>query len=235
MQLYHDYTVSPLGKLFYQTVWKQLEHIQGQKVLDFGSGFGFTAKFLAQHNDVTAVEMLQDMIDAGEKTPNYTQLCGDITTLKGMADASYDVVICHLVFEFVDNAQEIFAELVRVLKKGGIVSIVRHNRAGRIIQAVVQQYNLDDAKQLLQGGDSYSSAFGNIKYLENADIELWAQSTLQVKAVHGVRALASLHDAALQQQESWLPRMLEIEWELLKDPHFIAIAYFNHLLLQKTM
>ncbi len=58
LKLYYDYTVSPLGKLFYKTVFHQLEKYENMKVLDFGSGFGFTANFLSKKNDVTAVEMI---------------------------------------------------------------------------------------------------------------------------------------------------------------------------------
>ncbi len=68
MKLYYDYTISPLGKLFYNTIFEQLQNIKHKEILDFGSGFGFTSNFLAQNNNVTAIEIDKTMIDAAEKT-----------------------------------------------------------------------------------------------------------------------------------------------------------------------
>ncbi len=232
MQAYYDYTVSPLGQVFYKTVWRQLEHIKGKKVLDFGSGFGFTADCLAKNNDVTAIETEQIMLDAAIKPSQFKQIHGDLNTVKTFPNGSFDVIICHLVFEFVDNAEEILQELMRVLKNNGTLSIIRHNRAGRIIQATVQDCDLTQAHKLLNGGYSFSSAFGNIKYYEDNDLLNWANQSLSIDAVYGVRALASLHDAKTQSQINWIDDMTALEWELLKNPHFIDIAYFKHLFLK---
>ncbi len=233
MQLYYDYTVSPLGLVFYRTVWRQLEYIKDKNILDFGSGFGFTANFLAKENNVTALEVDQSMLDAAETPTTFTQLCGNLDILKVMPDASFDVVICHLVFEFVDNAQEILRELLRILKNDGTLSVIRHNRAGRVIQALVQDCNFDETHKLLAGAHAYSSAFGDIKYYENKDLIHWSQGRLSIDNIYGVRALASLHAAEIQNQATWVDAMLALEWELLKDQTFINIAYFNHLILKK--
>ena len=233
MQLYYDYTVSSLGKLFYSTVWKQLSHLEGKNILDFGSGFGFTSNFLAENNTVTAVEKDKQMIEASLSENKYQQINGDLQAVKAMDNESFDVVTCHLVLEFVQEPATILNELLRVLKKGGVLSIVRHQRNGRIIQALVQDYDLKEAKTLLDGGYSYSSAFGDIKYYENNDVINWSGETLKTNTVMGVRALASLQSPEMQNGANWLSEMQEMEWRLLEDENFIKIAYFNHVLFEK--
>ncbi len=233
MQDYYNYTISPLGTVFYNTAWKQLEHIEGKTILDFGSGFAFTSNFLAKKNTVTALEQDASMIEAAQQSSSFTQIHGNLDYVKNLPAESFDVVICHLIFEFVDNAQEILQELIRVLKKDGTLSLIRHNRAGRLIQAIVQEENIEEGHKLLEGGYAYSGAFGDIKYYENEDVLYWAEQRLSIKSVQGIRALASLHSAQMQNQEQWAEKMLALEWELLKKPHFVNIAYFNHLLLRK--
>ncbi len=234
MKLYYDYTISPLGKFFYKSLFKQLEQIKGKKILDFGSGFAFTTNFLAQNNDVTALEVDDSMIKYSEKACAYTQIHGGLEEVKKMGDNTFDVITCHLVLEFVENPNEILNELVRVLKKGGTLSIVRHNKNGRIIQAIVQDYDIEDAHHLLDGGVSFSSAFGNINYYTNEDIINSMSDMLTVDSINGIRVLASLHSQTMQNTNDWVEKMLEIECKLLENKDFINIAYFNHIVFTKN-
>ncbi len=233
MQLYYDYTVSPLGRLFYDSVWAQLGVLSGKKILDFGSGFCFTTNHLAEQNDVTALEIDESIIKSSVQTGKFTQLCGDVTKLTDFADGTFDVVICHLVLEFTQNREEIMSQLCRVVKNDGFISVVRHNRNGRIVQAVVQDFDLDEAKRVLRGEPSFSSAFGNISYYEDSDLLAWAGNNLTAEKVYGVRVLASLHGSDINEQPDWAQKMLQTEKSLYSNPDFVKIAYFNHLILRK--
>ena len=234
MKLYYDYTISPLGELFYQTVWSQMSDIKDKKVLDFGSGFGFTSHYLAQNNELIAVEKDEIMIAQAQEKEAYPIINGDLDCVKKMESESYDVVVCHLVLEFVENPEEIIGELVRVLKRDGILSIVKHNKNGRIIQALAKDYDLKDVHHLLNGGYSYSSAFGDIKYYDNESVVSWSDNQLTIQETFGVRAVASIQDGEIQQKEGWLTNMLEIEKVLCRKDEFIPIAFFNHIRLKKV-
>ena len=50
--------LQPWECLMKRIVWKRLGDIRNKKILDFGSGIGVTANYLAEHNDVTAIEPL---------------------------------------------------------------------------------------------------------------------------------------------------------------------------------
>lgn len=47
-------------------------------------------------------------------------------------DETFDIIICHNVLEYIDDKEAVVKALVQVLKKGGILSIAKHNRAGRM-------------------------------------------------------------------------------------------------------
>ena len=53
-------------------MWKQLGDIRDKRILDFGSGIGVTANYLAEHNDVTAIEPNEESVDAMDRQPVYT-------------------------------------------------------------------------------------------------------------------------------------------------------------------
>lgn len=45
----------------------------------------------------------------------------------------YDLVFCHNVLEYALDREEILREFHRLLKPHGIISLVKHNRPGRVI------------------------------------------------------------------------------------------------------
>ena len=92
VQGYYEYMKMPWGKLFYELAWHNIE-CQGKRVLDFGSGFGYTADYFAKSNEVIAVEPNEEMIENRFSENYYQQIKGDISVLKQMPDWSFDVII----------------------------------------------------------------------------------------------------------------------------------------------
>ena len=46
----------PWECLMKRMVWQQLGNLRDKKILDFGSGIGVMANYLAEHNEVIAIE-----------------------------------------------------------------------------------------------------------------------------------------------------------------------------------
>ena len=134
----HDITDLPAWeRLFKKIVWKQLGDMEGKKILDFGSGEGITANHFAEKNDVTAIEPSKEMLSNAWKDYEYTQIVGDVNALSAFKNETFDMIICHNVLEYIDDKAAVVKALARVLKKDGIISIVKHNRAGRVMQMAV--------------------------------------------------------------------------------------------------
>ena len=73
--------LQPWECLMKRIVWKQLGDICDKKILDFGSGIGVTANYLAEHNDVTAIEPDADSIKERWADNQYTQIDGMLAVL----------------------------------------------------------------------------------------------------------------------------------------------------------
>ena len=121
VQGYYEYMKMPWGKLFYELAWHNIE-CQGKRVLDFGSGFGYTADHFAKSNEVIAVEPNEEMIENRFSENDYQQIKGDIGVLKQMPDGAFDVIMCHNVLEYLENREELLLEFSRLLAKDGFVS-----------------------------------------------------------------------------------------------------------------
>ena len=89
--------LQPWECLMKRIVWKQLGDIRDKKILDFGSGIGVTANYLAEHNEVTAIEPDEDSIKERWADNLYIQITGSTDELRRFADESFDMIICHNV------------------------------------------------------------------------------------------------------------------------------------------
>ena len=133
IQGYLAYVHAPWGQLFYQLAWHNIE-CKGKRILDFGSGFGMTADHFAQYNHVTAIEPNKEMLEHRVADHPYEQIVGGVETLRSMPSQSFDVIICHNVMEYLDDhdREALLFELNRLLKANGFISIIKHNRAGKL-------------------------------------------------------------------------------------------------------
>lgn len=230
----HDITDLPAQeRLFKKIVWKQLGDMEGKKILDFGSGEGITANHFAEKNDVTAIEPSKEMLSNAWKDYEYTQIVGDVNALSAFKNETFDMIICHNVLEYIDDKAAVVKALARVLKKDGIISIVKHNRAGRVMQMAVLLDDFEKANEILDGKDSTASKFGTIRYYEDNDITKW-EPQITVSDILGIRTFWNLQQNQQKHgDEAWQEKMLQLELRVSQMQEYKNIAFFHHLLLKK--
>lgn len=230
----HDITNLPAWeRLFKKIVWKQLGDMEGKKILDFGSGEGITANHFAEKNDVTAIEPSKEMLSNAWKDYEYIQIVGDVNALSAFKNETFDMIICHNVLEYIDDKAAVVKALARVLKKDGIISIVKHNRAGRVMQMAVLLDDFEKANEILDGKDSTASQFGTIRYYEDNDITKW-EPQITVSDILGIRTFWDLQQNQQKHgDEAWQEKMLQLELRVSQMQEYKNIAFFHHLLLKK--
>ena len=220
-------------RLFKRIVWSQIGDLKGLSILDFGSGEGVTADHYAADNSLTAVEPSEEMLANAWKDHEYTQIVGDVSALSRFDDNSFDFIICHNVLEYIDDKQAVIRELARVLKPGGRISIVKHNRAGRVMQMAVLLDDIEKANALLDGKNSTASKYGAIRYYHDSDITEWS-SRLKLVDSYGIRTFWDLQqNQEKHDQEEWQEKMAQLETRVSQMDEYRQIAFFHHLILTK--
>lgn len=225
--------LQPWECLMKQIVWKQLGDIRNKKILDFGSGTGVTANYLAKYNEVIAVEPDNESVRMRWQDNSYTQIVGDTEELHKFKDETFDMIICHNVLEYIDDKKEIVNEFARILKRDGKISLVKHNRAGRVMQMVVLLNDFDHAHSLLDGNDSTASKYGAIRYYEDKDIENWCPNLKIIKTL-GMRTFWDMQqNQEIHKDAEWQDKMIEIEMRVADMDAYKEIAFFHHLTIEK--
>ncbi len=223
----------PWECLMKRMVWQQLSNIEDKSILDFGSGIGVTANYLAEKNDVTAVEPDESSVNERWSENPYKQLVGSTEVLREFEAESFDMIICHNVLEYACDREDIVREFERILKPEGKISLVKHNRTGRVMQMVVLLNDFDHAHSLLNGEDGMSSQFGAIRYYEDKDIENWCPM-LKITKTLGMRTFWDLQqNQKVHKDSEWQEKMLEIEMRVADIKEYVDIAFFHHLTIEK--
>ncbi len=234
VQGYLDTVNTPWGKLFYKLVWHNID-CKGKKVLDFGSGFGVTADYVAKNNDVTAIEPNEEILKHRFCNNKYNQIVGGIEQLRKIPNQTYDIIICHNVFEYLDYRTELLCEFNRVLRPDGFVSIVKHNKVGKIMQKVVFEYKIDEAKELLNNGNATSVNFGKINEYDICELEKCCEGSFKIDKVYGVRMFFALQRNELKVESDWISNMYDLECRVEEIPEFRNIAFYHHVILKHEM
>ena len=231
IQGYLDTVNAPWGKLFYKMIWHNLE-FERKRVLDFGSGFGITADYLAKKNDVIAIEPNEEMIAHRFSENSYQQIVGGVDQLKEIPENTFDVIVCHNVLEYLNNRDELFGEFKRVLKPDGFLSIVKHNKAGKIMQKAVFEYNVEEALNLLQDGNAVSANFGTINEYDICELETLGEHAFKIDKIYGVRMFFGLQKNEFKTEADWADKMYKLECAAEAIPEFRDIAFFQHVVLK---
>ena len=220
-------------KLAKVIIWKQIGILKGKTILDFGSGAGITADHFAAENNVIAVEPSEEMLTKQVNTNGYRQIIGSTDELKKIPRECFDYIFCHNVLEYADDREIIAREFYRLLKPSGKLSIVKHNRNGRVMQMIVLLNNFDEANNLLDGHNSNAQQFGTINYYDDKDIIEW-YGGFNLQETYGLRTFWDLQqNQEIQKDEKWQKKMIEIEMKVSQNPDFQKIAFFHHLIFEK--
>ncbi|SDB40682.1 class I SAM-dependent methyltransferase [Butyrivibrio sp. INlla16] len=145
-----------------------------------------------------------------------------------------DVVICHNVLEYVDDREALLQQFVRILKKGGMLSVVKHNDPGRVMMYAVLNDNPKAALELLTQEGSENCAFGTRNVYNNETLTASIADKAELTAMFGVRTffgLSSNND--IKFTDEWYESMLDLETEAGKKEEYKKIAFFNHLIFRK--
>jgi phosphatidylethanolamine/phosphatidyl-N-methylethanolamine N-methyltransferase len=125
------------GRVFYErivTVVRDLAIPAGASVLELGVGTGLTLDAYPTHCRVTAVDLAADMLaKARERVVEHgwshvTLLQGDAMNLD-FPDDSFDYVMAFHVVSVVPDAHRMMAEMRRVCRPGGVITVINHFRS----------------------------------------------------------------------------------------------------------
>lgn len=155
----------PKGQLRFNLLWRDLQERllprlpPHPRVLDIGGGVGHMAVRLAKHGcDVTLLEPSSSML--AEATAYFEQQAVEVRCVQGDVSTDvdlgrFDLLVCHAVLEWVDDAEGFLSALKSWVLPNGLLSLAYYNRNGIIMRNLVRG-NLRKVQSNEFAGDSGS-------------------------------------------------------------------------------
>ena len=233
LKAYKDMLTRPWGKLMYDLIFAQLGPIAGKTILDFGAGFCITAEALADQNEVTAIEPNPDLLFA-KKQESIHKIKGSLEALEKLPDQAFDMIICHNVLEYVAPKEHAIylAQMERLLKPKGQLSLIKHNQVGKVLHAVIFEHDYDKALDVLNGQafESLSFAAGQTYSID----DLLRKTDLKLQGYRGLRTCYELQSNEVKAKPDWLEALRTIELAICDQKPYKDMAFFQHLMLIKA-
>jgi S-adenosylmethionine-dependent methyltransferase len=244
-QDYVAYLETPEGRLRTDLAFANLEDFlprsQAEKslcALDVGCGTGATAIRLARLGmHVTLVDSSPAMLDVAKRTAQEAGLTdkvvlqhGDATRLTNLFHpASFDVILCHNVLEYLDDPLAVLCGAARALRdSSAMLSVLVRNRAGEVFKAAIQAGDLAVAENNLTAEWGQESLYGGRVRLFTPDSlqAMLKAASLAVIAERGVRVLADYLPSRISRSAEY-ERILELERKLGNRPEYAAVARYT--------
>ncbi|MGC1434970.1 MAG: methyltransferase domain-containing protein [Terriglobales bacterium] len=215
------------------------------RALDLGCGTGAIAVRLARLGlHVTLLDASVPMLDFAKRTAREAGVTERITLKHGDAAQfanlfpaeSFDVILCHNILEYVDDARAILRSAARALRDpSSIISVLVRNQAGEVLKAAIQDGDLAAAERNLTAEWGHESLYGGQVRLFTAESlkAMLLESSLTVTAERGIRVLSDYLPPRVSRNDEY-QRILELERKLGRRLEFAAVARYTHCLAHRT-
>ena len=215
------------------------------RILDAGGGNGLDSLALARMNhQIDIVDVSQQMLNDANVNAALAGVSGRISTKavdilnigKVFDEAEFDMVLCHNVIQYIDDLEPLFDVMGKVLKSGGVLSLIAPNQYSLPYQAAFLNGDLDEAYELLDADEQVSSIFGVNERAYRADelIDWLVQKGYSVDKHYGIRCMYNYWGTNEKKQEAEVyEKLKKLEFALTDREPYKQTARLFQLILRK--
>lgn len=219
-------------------VWSALQPVLAvapRDVLDIGGGTGgFAVRVAELGHQVTVVDPSPDALASLDRRAREQGVAvagqqGDLSTLLDLTGpASADLVLCHGVLGVVDDPAASLATLARVLRPGGVLSLLVAQRYAAVVARAMAGHFPQALALLDQTGPQGRSGR---RFTYDETTTLLTDAGFAVDAAHGIRVFADLVPGSLLDLEPGAgAALVELERAVAERPEYLPLATQLHLL-----
>lgn len=238
----------PWQKLKYRLVQANLaKHLRsGQlRVLDAGGGNGFDSIPLAQQGHRIEIldysrEMLSEAQRAAARSQAQDRVTVHQTDLREVRHifpgVQFDLVLCHNVIQYMEDAQALLEDLAAGLKTGGVISVVSINRFSIAYRTAFPRGNLAKALDELDAHSYQGKVFDTSLSAYSADeVKVMLKDAgCEIEQDYGIRCICDYWgDNDLKSDPAIFQQLEQLEFALTEKYPYKSLARYFQILAHK--
>jgi S-adenosylmethionine-dependent methyltransferase len=212
--------------------------------LDLGCGTGAAAIRLARLGiPVVLFDSSSAMLQIAQRAASDEGMSERVTIQQGDAveldslfeAASFDLILCHNVLEYVDDPLAVLRGAARLLRdSSALLSVLVRNQIGEVLKAAIQSGDLDAAESALTTEWGEESLYGGKVRLFTPDATetMLEQASLAIAYRRGVRVFMDYLPPQISRAAEY-ERIFALERTLGTRPEFAAVARYTHCLARR--
>lgn len=237
----------PWGKLLYSISRFNIERNLGShkfNILDVGGGNGFNSIYFAkQGHFVTLLDfspaMLSDAKQATEReglSDKITFCQADVNKIEDLFPVQrFDLIICHLMIEFVQDPQRALKNICSLLASNGLLSVLDANRYSEVYRKAFQENNLMAAQKVIETNKYFHPWFSRQTPLFSSSemIEILQEGGCTPIGDYGVLCLCAYLPNEPKYDIQYYKALEQLEKKLTNTFPYPLLARFYQVLVQK--
>lgn len=246
----------PWGRLRYaiaaQTTQRALARLPPPlSIIDVGGGDGADSLPLAQAgHDVTVLDFSEPLLQAAHSLAQAAgvgervhTLCADLDELALLqidghpARGLFDAVLCHNIVHYRTDIVGTIADLVSLLRPGGVISVMAPNPAMDVLAAAVRGTDIEAALRVLDAETVHGQTFDHpMRRVELASVETALHAAgCVVERRFGIRCVMDLIvNDDLKRDHGFYQRLEQLELALCEREPFWRTARFWQLTARRA-
>lgn len=241
------YQIEPWARLRQSTSRLNIaRHISNKslRVLDVGGGLGCEAIYFAKQGHMVTLtdsspSMLEEARNRAEREGISERLTVHLSEADALADLfsdqQFDLIICHMMIEFVSDPQGLVRDMCRLLAPGGHLSLLDTNRYSDVYLQAILLNNLDETAKAL-GATTYFHRWVNRptpRFDAQQFIDLIPANGCTLGGHYGILSLCSYLPNEPKYDPQYFAQLEQIEHRMTDVYPYYQLARMFQLIIRK--
>lgn len=246
--LWKEWQSFPWGKLLYTISHSNIQrHIDHHpiRILDVGGGNGFDSVHFAKQGHSVALldyspQMLSEARQNAEKEGVFERIAFYQSDVENVLDffpgQQFDLIICHLMLEFVPKPLGVIKDICTLLVPGGLLSILDANRYSEVYRKAIQASDLEAAIQVIDTKEYFHPWFDRFTPLFSSAemIAILQGNGCELVEDYGIRCLCDYLPNEPKYEAEYYQALEQLELKLSNTYPYNLMARFYQVIAKRN-
>jgi S-adenosylmethionine-dependent methyltransferase len=245
---WQDENTKPWGKLRYHSAWRNIaKHIEDRplRILDIGGGDGMDAIHYANlGHSVTLSDCSSIMLSEAKKSADKQGVTERLRFIQTgsepipdlLHEKPFDLILCHMMIEFVPDAQSLLRNACKHLSAKGLFSVLETNRYSDVYLQAFQMKSLSGACNVVGKKEYFHPWVNRLTPRFSADeiIDQFSQYGCSLVGHYGVLSVCAYLPNEPKFDPEYYGELEKLEDSLTDRYPYYLLARFFQVIVQKN-